>query len=126
MSNFSSTDNWQRTSPVAVVFFLLKAARQFLNAGLPAIAVLAATYASASDSIQSKIQFAIAVALLIGSIGALFSWLRFRFRVVNDQVRVRSGVFHKEELSVDFNRIQNISIREPFYTRPLWPGVARN
>ena len=55
-------------------------------------------------------------------IGFSLRWLRFRFCIVDDKVLVRSGVFHREEISVEFGRIQNISIREPFYMRPF--GLA--
>ena len=114
--------NWQRTSPIAVVFFLFKAARQFVSHGLPAIAVIIAFYASASDSIQSLILAGLLLAVIVGVIGSVLSWLRFRYRIDDERVLVRSGVLHREELSVDFNRIQNISIREPFYARPF--GLA--
>jgi putative membrane protein len=60
--------------------------------------------------------------LLIGIVFSVLSWLRFRFRIVSDRVLVRSGVFHREELSIEFGRVQNVSIREPFYMRPF--GLA--
>ncbi len=122
MTNTDPGVNWQRTSPVAVVFFLFNAARQFVNNGLPAIVVILAAYASASDSNQSLIQAALLLAIIIGILGSVLAWLRFRFCIIDDRILVRSGVLHREELSVDFKRIQNISIREPFYTRPF--GLA--
>lgn len=35
---------------------------------------------------------------------------------------VQRGVLHREALDISFERIQNISIREPFYMRPF--GLA--
>jgi len=119
MTSTKPGQNWQRTSPIAVVFFLFKTARQFVTQGLPAIALILAAYTSSSDSSQSLIQAGILVAIILGIIGSVLSWLRFRYCIVDDRILLRSGVFHREELSVEFNRIQNISIREPFYARPF-------
>ena len=65
---------------------------------------------------------ALVAIVVFGVVAAVLNWLRFRFRVSGDQVLVRSGVFKREELSVEFDRIQNVSIREPFYMRPF--GLA--
>lgn len=119
MTSTKPGHNWQRTSPIAIVFFLFKTARQFVSSGLPAIALILAAYTSSSDSNQSLIQMGLLVAIVLGVVGSVLSWLRFRYCIVDDRVLLRSGVFHREELSVEFNRIQNISIREPFYARPF-------
>ena len=122
MSKTGSHLNWQRTSPVAVVFFLLKGVRQFFTNGLPAVAVVVAAYASGGAARKSWMLTGLLLVALISTVGSILSWLRFRFCIVDDRVLVRSGVFHREELSVEFGRIQNISIREPVYMRPL--GLA--
>jgi len=122
MSETGPDLNWQRTSPVAVIFFLFDATRQFVTNGLPAVALIVAAYASGGDARKSWILVGILVAGLIGIVASILRWLRFRFCIVDDRVLVRSGVLHREELSVEFGRIQNISIREPVYMRPL--GMA--
>lgn len=65
---------------------------------------------------------AVAVLMVLAVFGSILSYLRFRFCVIDDRVLVHSGVIHKEELSIEFKRIQNISIHEPFYMRPF--GLA--
>ncbi len=122
MSKTGSHLNWQRTSPVAVVFFLLNGARQFVTNGLPAVAVVVATYASGGATRKSWMLSGLLLVGLLSIVGSILRWLRFRFCIVDDRVLVRSGVFHREELSVEFGRIQNISIREPVYMRPF--GLA--
>jgi len=122
MSRNESHLNWQRTSPVAVVFSLLNSARQFVTSGLPAVAVVVAIYASGTATKKSWMLTGLLLFIVISIVGSLLTWLRFRYCIVDDRVLVRSGVLHREELSVDFGRIQNISIREPFYMRPL--GLA--
>lgn len=113
---------WKRTSPVAVVFFLFDAARQFAFNALPVVAVLIAAYSSASSNRRALILTGLLVLVVIGTLSSVFHWLRFRFCITDGRVLVKSGVFRREELSVDFGRIQNINIREPFYMRPF--GLA--
>jgi putative membrane protein len=122
MSETGSILNWQRTSPIAVVFFLSNSARQLVTNGFPAVAVVVATYASGGDTRKAWMLTGLLVVGAISIVGSIFSWLRFRFCIVGDKVLVRSGVLQREELSVDFDRIQNISIREPVYMRPF--GLA--
>ena len=122
MSNTGAELGWQRTSPVAVVFFLLKTARQFLTNGLPALAVVIAAYARSSDAVKSWMMTGLFLFALLTAIGAISKWIRFRFCIVDDKVLVKSGVFQHEELNVEFGRIQNVSIREPIYMRPF--GLA--
>jgi len=122
MSGTDSKPNWQRTSPVAVLFFLFNAARQLGVNGLPAVAVIVAAFASGGETRKAWMLAGLLLAAVISVVGSTLAWLRFRFCIVNDRVLVRSGVFHREELSVEFGRIQNISIREPVYMRPF--GLA--
>lgn len=113
---------WQRTSPVAVIFFLWSAARQLVTNALPAVAVVVAAYASGGATRKAWMLVGLLIVGVIAVFGSLLKWLRFRFCIIDDKILVRSGVLHREELSVEFGRIQNISIREPFYMRPF--GLA--
>lgn len=113
---------WQRTSSIAVVFFLFHAARKFVINGLPAIAVVGASYASGGPGRRALMLSGLLVLFAISVIYSILHWLRFRFCVIDERILIRRGIFHQEELSVDFVRIQNISIREPFYMRPF--GLA--
>ena len=122
MKTSTEGPNWRRTSPVAVIFFILKSARQLLTNGLPAMAVLIALYASSDEFTKSWILIGLVFVSLAGAVGAVAKWARFRFCIVGDKVLVRSGVLHHEELTVEFGRVQNVSIREPVYMRPF--GLA--
>jgi len=122
MNEADSSRNWQRTSPVAVLFFLLNAGRKLGTNGLPAVAVIVAAFASGGETRKAWMLAGLLLAGVISVIGSTLAWLRFRFCIVEDRVLVRSGVLHREELSVEFGRIQNISIREPVYMRPF--GLA--
>ncbi|MGK2927530.1 MAG: PH domain-containing protein [Lysobacterales bacterium] len=122
MSVDSANLNWERTSPVAVVFFLFNSARQIGVNALAAVAVVFAAFASASNGRKVLILSGLLAFAGIAVLSSVLQWLRFRFCITHDRVLVRSGVFNREELSVEFGRIQNVNIREPFYMRPF--GLA--
>ncbi len=104
-----------------MVFYIMRFARQFATTLLPATAGLAILAAN-RDIQLAWILSGILILVVLGAIGSLLSYLRFWFCVSDDQVLVRSGVVHREELSIEFNRVQNITMREPFYMRPF--GLA--
>lgn len=110
--------HWQRTSPIAVVFFISRSVRQFIAQALPSMAVLIGL-AAATDLRFSTLVSGAIVLSIIGVIASIFSYLRFQFCIADNKVLVRSGVIHKQELVVEFNRIQNINIKEPLYMRPF-------
>ncbi len=61
--------------------------------------------------------------LLAGLLVALIYHRRFRYRVDEDSVRVRKGLFEQQELKVRFERVQNVGFSQPIYLRPL--GLIR-
>jgi len=105
MSETPSNLNWQRTSPVAVVFFLLNGTRKIVINGLPAVALGVAAYASGSGIRKSWLLAGLLLVSVISVAGSILAWFRFRFCIADDRVWVRSGVLHREELSVEFGRV---------------------
>ncbi|HMB40171.1 MAG TPA: PH domain-containing protein [Wenzhouxiangellaceae bacterium] len=61
--------------------------------------------------------------LLTGLLVALIYHRRFRYRVDEDSLRVRKGLFEQQELKVRFERVQNVGFSQPIYLRPL--GLVR-
>src|SRR6056297_2688352 len=61
--------------------------------------------------------------LLTGLLVALIYHRRFRYRVDEDSLRVRKGLFEQQELKVRFERVQNVGFSQPIYLRPL--GLIR-
>jgi putative membrane protein len=113
---------WHRISPLAVVFFIGSFVRNMLNHGLPALIVIFALFMSADTIVRDWIIRG-ALVLVIVSMGiALLQYLRFRYCINDGHILVRSGVLHREELDIEFNRVQNVTIKEPFYMRPV--GLA--
>lgn len=124
MNRTTTLIEWHRTSPVGAVFFLFNTVRQLALNALPAIVVVAAAYASGGADRKALMAFGLLALAVLGFAGSVLHWLRFRFAVTEDRVLVRSGVLHREELSVEFGRIQNINIREPVYMRPFGLAVV--
>jgi putative membrane protein len=116
-------EDWHRVSPVSLVFYLFRFVRQFVVQGLPGLIVL---FASAASSEKFRLSWAVAavvVLLILLAVIALLSYLRFRYRICADRVVVRRGILHREELNIDFDRVQNINIKELFYMRPFGLSV---
>jgi len=54
--------------------------------------------------------------LIVGSILFYFS---YRYKVIDNQVIVHKGVINKEDISLKFERIQNVNISTPWYFKPF-------
>lgn len=115
--------DWQRVSPLSMIHQALVFFRQLIgtNPG-PLIGMLAGAYAFASRAPL------MAVATLMGlslfGLGLLIvAWLRFRYRLQEDAIQVHRGVFTRQRLTLQFDRIQNIRIERPPYLRLF--GLAR-
>ncbi len=61
-----------------------------------------------------------AVAGLGGWIGWALAWRhRFRYRVDAAGISLRSGVLHRNEVRLEWERVRNVDVRQAFYFRPL-------
>lgn len=117
------TAQWFRVSPLAVVFFILGILRKMFSQGLPALIVIFAWIASAEGQLLYWISVGAGLLAALGLVFSILSYLRFRYRVTDDRVLLRQGVLHRDELEIEFHRVQNITIKEPFYMRPLGLSV---
>jgi putative membrane protein len=115
---------WRRVSPVAVVDMLFNMVRQGVLQALPALVVV---FASAASSDRVELSWALRGAMflvLFGIFWSVLSYLRFGYRIHGERIDVRKGVLHRETLNVEFDRIQNVSVLEPFYLRPFRKAVV--
>ncbi len=119
------TGTWRRTSPVAVVFFLTKALKFLVTDGFAMLAPAVAWFATASDGMKVWAGVWFAALAVLGAVWAVLSYLRFRYQLTDSQVLVRRGVIQREQLNIDFDRIQDTSIDEPFYVRPFGLAVLK-
>lgn len=116
------TSGWRRLSPIAVVFFAGTFVRRLISDGLPALAGLGAWSMTLDGGWRERLLVLGVAVMAVALLYAVAAYLRFRYRLESHQVSVQRGVFQREELSVDLNRIQNVQLRQPFYAG--WFGVA--
>ncbi|TDT37054.1 putative membrane protein YdbT with pleckstrin-like domain [Halospina denitrificans] len=115
--------DWSRVSPLSMIHQGIAFIRQLAgtNPG-PLLGLLAGAYAFAQ---RSPLMLATtAVTLLAAGLALLvLAWLRFQYRVSADTIQVQQGVFTRQNLTLEFDRIQNVRIETPLYLRPF--GLAR-
>ena len=102
---------WQRTSPLAVLFFVGAVVKAVLGNAIQ----WAATFGSLILLFQQGLPVVVAVAFVVGALIATAATLRywfFRFRMEDDRVRIREGVFKRRELNVQFDRIQGVNLEQ--------------
>jgi putative membrane protein len=109
-------DGWQRTSPFAILFFLGRIVRMIAKNAWQSIAPLFVYISIGKEDLVTKLiagGVSIAVAIIVGSI---LSWLFFRYQISDDSVLIRSGVFKKKQLDINFDRIQGVNTQQnPIY-----------
>ncbi len=112
-------DSWRRLSPIAIVYFTasnLKKLAQFLVYVVPAVAVSV----NVLDLQNSPYTLPLVVLILTGmALSGVVSYLFYRFRVHDQHVEIRDGVFHRRHVNLPFWRIQNVKIEQPLYYRPM-------
>ena len=114
---------WQRLSPVAVVFLIVTQVQKSIRENLVLFVSLGAG-AAFTDVIRLPwLLWLAGVGLLLAVLTAVLLFKRFRFRIDEDAVLLRRGLLEQKELRVRFARIQNVALSQPFYFRPF--GLMR-
>lgn len=112
---------WQRVSPVAIVFFALRGLRRLISEAISLTPLLVVVVINESlRELALNYGLALAVAALSG--GALLWYLTFRYAVEPDRILLRQGVLRRRALTLDFKRVQQADVQVPWYYRPF--GLA--
>ncbi|TVS09871.1 MAG: hypothetical protein EA419_12090 [Wenzhouxiangella sp.] len=119
----NQTDDWQRLSPLALVFLIVSGLQRQVRENLFVFAGAGAGAAFTDWLGLRELLLIVLVFVLISTLGAMIYHRRFRFRLETDAVRVRRGLIEQKELRVRFDRVQNIQLGQPFYFRPF--GLVR-
>ena len=111
--------DWQRVSPLSIIFYFVTSAlsfvrRQLLSAG-PLF--LAAFYIS--DNPTRVIVMGTGAMIGFFFLRSVVRYIVFGFCVLEDRLLIRQGIINRETLELHFNRIQNINISIPFYYVPF-------
>jgi len=111
---------WRRLPPAAILHFAIKAVVDVVRHGWQGLAAGGVGIGVAGGEVQGLLAW-LAVALLFALI-LLFGFLQyryFRFRAGEDRIEVRQGVFQRQSLSLNYGRVQSVSLVQPIYYRPF-------
>lgn len=108
----ASTGKWQRTSPLAVLFFFGKLLKVITQNAWQSLAPFAAfVYAYEGDLVTKIVLGVIAFFVISTSLSVLNYWF-FRFQLSEDSILIRQGIVKKKQLDIKFDRIQGINTRQ--------------
>ena len=113
-----ATNQWQRLSPIAIVYF----GASFIQGIIGQFIYIAPPLLLGYNSIKDNpwIGFPIAIGLLAFLLtSTLLSFYFFQFRLSKNSIEIRSGVLSKKHVNLPFSRIQNVKIEQPIYYRAM-------
>lgn len=115
----ASTGQLQRVSPIALLYFFGRAIATFLRQLSNFIPVLVILFATSPD-MRWFMLTGLSIALPTALIGfTLLNWWCFRYAITDLRLEVRQGILRRKQLTLDFDRIQQADVREPWYFRPF-------
>lgn len=109
----------QRVSAVTLIYFFLRSLSQFIRQASNFIPVII-LFLAAGAELRGTIAILIAILLpLLLLTYTLLSWWFFRYHVSEQALHLRQGIVRRKQLTLDFDRIQQADVREPWYFRPF-------
>ncbi|MAO40764.1 MAG: hypothetical protein CMK70_11300 [Pseudohongiella sp.] len=116
-------NNYQRVSIWALFHFIGRTLALFLKQAVNLIP-LAVVVITGGEQIRMIIMWVLAIGLpgLI-VLHAGVSWWFFRYCADANTLHIREGIFKRTQLTLDYDRIQQADIRQPWYFRPFGQSV---
>jgi putative membrane protein len=111
-----SKDDWQALSPVAILYFTANVFRHLFGNVIYLIPLLAVSYKSVLEHPFIWLPGILVIFALL-TLFAFISFKVYRYRLTDDNIEIRSGIFNKKHLNLPFSRVQNIKIEQPLYYR---------
>ena len=102
-----------------MLFFLGRFIKAFIQNFTQAIAPLAAFAVAWPGSTTTKIVIAVSALATISLVYSILRYLFFRFRIEDDSILIRDGIFNKTQLDIRFDRIQGINEEQGPVSRAL-------
>ena len=112
-------ENWQRTSPWAVLFFFGKFLKVITQNAWQSFAPFAAFLYAYEGELVTKIIFGIIAFFAISVTLSIINYWFFRFQILDDSILIRQGVVRKSQLDIKFDRIQGINTQQNIVYRYL-------
>jgi len=108
----SKTKRWRHTSPLAAIFYLGKIYKAIAQNAVQTFAPLFALLVATQGNLVGKVAFGIVGFVTITVVSAVVRYWFFRYRITDDSVLIREGVFNKTQLDIKFDRIQAINTQQ--------------
>lgn len=115
-SHLSELAQWQRVHPIAVLYFAAQALKGLVTNIIVLVPMFIALR-NAFDDNPTRILILAAALLVLFAVVTFSTWWAFQFRVHEQRVEIKRGVFKKLRLNIPFSKIQDIKIEQPFYYR---------
>ncbi len=110
---------WRHTSPLAAIFYLGKIYKAIAQNAVQTFAPLFALLVAAEGNLVGKVIFGVIAFVTITLVSAIVRYWFFRYRVTEDSVLIREGVFNKTQVDIKFDRIQAINTQQNIVFRPF-------
>lgn len=117
--------DWQRLSPLAVIYWIVRIARNTVGEGWAGLAAVGAWAATVVDEHPGAVVAGALVIVTALLLAAVLSYLRFGYCVADGRLRVQRGVLRREQLVLDFAGVQSVDLQLPWYFRPFGLIVLR-
>jgi putative membrane protein len=103
---------WRRTSPLAAIFYLGRIFEAIAKNAVQSLAPLVAFLVAFEGNLATRVFLGLAAFFTITIISSVVRYWFFRYRITNDSVLIRDGVFKKTQLDIKFDRIQAINTQQ--------------
>ncbi len=113
----SSAGTWHRVSPIAIFYFFIQNIQHAINFWPALVGALASEQARAW---LFTLGIPVLALTVVGS--AFLSYWFFRYQFDAEKIQIRSGIFQKRRLVLNFDRVQEANLEQAIYFRPfgLW------
>jgi len=102
---------WLHTSPLAAIFYLGRIFESIAKNAVQTFAPLVAFLIASEGNLATRIGIGLAAFFTITIVSSIVRYWFFRYRISDDAILIREGVFKKTQLDIKFDRIQAIGRR---------------
>lgn len=111
---------WQRLPPAAIIHFVVKGVTEIVRHGWQGLAAGGIGIGAAGGDMRGILIW-LAVAAFVAVVlaaGCLQYW-HFRYRAGRERFEARQGVLQRQAVSLNYGRVQSVSILQPLYFKPF-------
>ena len=110
------TKQWQRLSPIAIVYFAFNFIQALVGQFIFIAPTIVIGYNQLSKNPGLWLPIVILVLILL-IVSASLKFYYFQYRLSKNTIEIRAGVFRKSHTNLPFARIQNVKLEQPIYYR---------